>query len=76
MILIIAAVVFWIGLVLSGVAYNVRRRNQLRCANMSCSQISRDRKGVTIPSVAEGITLDVKLCPECWALYRRWAVGR
>ena len=71
---VVAVLVFWVGMALAGVVYNVRRRNRLRCANMVCSQVSRDREAVTIPTMVEGITLEARLCPECWVLYRRWAV--
>ena len=70
---LLAAVLFWVGLLASAWVYNSRRRRQQRCANIACSRQSRDLERVTIPAVVEGITIDVRLCPDCWALYRRWA---
>ena len=71
-----AAILFWIGLIVSGLVYNNRRRNQRRCANITCSKQSRDLERVTVPSVVDGLTFGVDLCPDCWVLYSRWAAGR
>lgn len=75
MIYLIAAALVWAGLIAGGLVYNARRRSQRRCANMACSRQSTSLERVTVPSRVEGTTLTANLCPDCWALYRRWASG-
>ena len=74
MVYIAAAVFLWITVVASAFAY-LRRRGQQRCGNIACSRQSRDLERVTVPSKVDGLTFDVRLCPDCFALYSRWARG-
>ena len=72
MVCLIAAALSWVGLVVSGLIYNQRRKSQQRCESTSCSRQSRDLERVTVPSKVPGLTFVVRLCPGCFALYSRW----
>ncbi len=73
---LIAAALFWVGLIVSGLIYNQRRRSQQRCESIACSRQSRDLERVTIPSRVDGLTFAVRLCPDCFAGYSRWVRER
>ena len=73
MVYLIAAALFWIGLIISGLTYNQRCRSQQRCESVACSRQSRDLERVTVLSRVPGLTFAVPLFPDCSALYSRWS---
>ena len=73
---LIAAALFWVGLIVSGLIYNQLRRSQQRCESIACSRQSKDLERVTIPSRVDGLTFAVRTKSDGFAGYSRWVRKR